>query len=465
MVAHAEGCGPTVGHACTAARASRLMPLVGDLLDRAARATPPATEDRRSGWWLRHTDNSTWWSGSVLAHGADDALVERIEATERFYAESDAIARFQVCPDCPANLDEALAARGYRWESPILLMTAEAIRCGQDGPPGVAVHLAGSPTRQWHEVLRVTTGAEANVEHETRRLEELALPKTFVTVLVGGEPVGIGRAVAETLDGSIQHGHGALGEAARCCPPHPVRNRPLGASSLRRGPLPAGGAVERARAPTLRESRIHAACDLPLPRPRYAHRPLSATAPGVAGNRTARRRPRSLAVPERRFSGRSNRATRSGRRVGIVPGGPAVGRAHDDGGAVLAEVPAGASGADLARRRRGRGRRTDGTLCGQVGSAVANRVETRKKVNRLVMHGSPNGPGEHAIVIACRRLPRALQEVSARPVSEQRVDGVAPPGSRAELDPSVTRTGGRGSDPSWGVLFAIVERPYVPGGW
>ena len=79
----------------------RRVRLVGELLDRAARAVPVAVEDRGTGWWFRHTDNDTWWSGAVLAHGAADRLGTRIDAAERFYAERDAVARFQVCAGCP----------------------------------------------------------------------------------------------------------------------------------------------------------------------------------------------------------------------------------------------------------------------------------------------------------------------------------------------------------------------------
>ena len=79
------------------------MNLAGELLERAARATPAAAEDRGSGWWIRYTDGNAWWSGAVLAHDAwdDGRLAERIEVAERFYAGRDAAARFQVCPGCP----------------------------------------------------------------------------------------------------------------------------------------------------------------------------------------------------------------------------------------------------------------------------------------------------------------------------------------------------------------------------
>jgi ribosomal protein S18 acetylase RimI-like enzyme len=142
--------------------------LVGDLLERAARATPAAFEDRGSGWWLRYADDSAWWSGAVLAHGPADRLERRIDAAERFYAERDAVACFQVCEDCPAGLDPALAARGYRLHAPIALLTRAAGGSAAAPPAGLTVRLETSQT----------SGVR-------------------LTVLADGEPAGTARAVAE----------------------------------------------------------------------------------------------------------------------------------------------------------------------------------------------------------------------------------------------------------------------------
>ena len=173
------------------------MGLVGDLLERAARATPPVVEDRRSGWWLRHNDNGTWWSGAVLAHGPADSLGERIDAAERFYAERAAEARFQICSDCAGGLDAALDERGYRWDAPISLLTRFA------GAPeevvvqsGMTIRVDSSLSAEWLAVSSATTGM-GDVEHDTGLLLRIDRPAVYVTVLANGEPVGIGRAVAD----------------------------------------------------------------------------------------------------------------------------------------------------------------------------------------------------------------------------------------------------------------------------
>lgn len=167
------------------------MGLVGDLLEKAARATPAAVEHRRTGWWLRYTDNVTWWSGAVLAHGAADDLERRIDAAERFYAERDAIPRFQICPDCPGPLDQVLAERGYRWDAAVLLLTAMAATpAGECAPTGATVRLDDSLGPEWLAVLSSTTEPETEVDHETRLLPGVDRPQAYVTACIGSDQSG-----------------------------------------------------------------------------------------------------------------------------------------------------------------------------------------------------------------------------------------------------------------------------------
>ncbi|MGZ4594201.1 MAG: GNAT family N-acetyltransferase [Actinomycetes bacterium] len=176
------------------------MNLAGELLERAARATPAAVEDRASGWWVRHTDGNAWWSGAVLAHDAadDGRLVERIEAAERFYAARDAAARFQVCPACPPDLDRTLAGRGYRWDAPISLQTMDVAAPVEAGPaPGLDVRVGSGLDPGWLAMLSTTGGPQTVVENETRLLNRVGLPSAYVTVFSDEELVAIGRAVAD----------------------------------------------------------------------------------------------------------------------------------------------------------------------------------------------------------------------------------------------------------------------------
>lgn len=181
------------------------MSLGGELLERAARATPATVEDRSTGWLLRHTDGSAWWAGAVLAHDAADqdattgrGLADRIAAAEQFYAEHRAKARFQVCDGCPPGLDAMLAERGYRRESPISLRVASRERLVV--PPeafGLEVRVVAEVDEAWLAVLRSTPEAPVNADYEARLLRRVRLPSAYVTVFGAGEPVAIGRAVAD----------------------------------------------------------------------------------------------------------------------------------------------------------------------------------------------------------------------------------------------------------------------------
>ena len=174
--------------------------VAGELLERAARATPAAVEERGSGWWFRHTDGNAWWSGAVLAHDASDdgRLADRVEAAERFYAERGTTARFQICPDCPRDLDRVLADRGYRWDSPVSLQTMDVAGPVEVRPAsGLEVRLGSEPDPGWLAVLAATGGPRTVVENETRLLDRMGMPSAYVTAFAGDEPVAIGRAVAD----------------------------------------------------------------------------------------------------------------------------------------------------------------------------------------------------------------------------------------------------------------------------
>ncbi len=166
-------------------------------MERAARSTPAAVEDRSSGWWFRHTDSETWWAGAVLAHGVNQQIEDRVTLAERFYVEHDALTRFQVCPACPEDLDAVLAERGYRLEAPIaLLVTKGGTPTPCTAAAGVSVRIEESPTAGWVHVLNASQHKDA-AEAERRMIARVRLPSAFVTAYYAGEPVGIGRAVAD----------------------------------------------------------------------------------------------------------------------------------------------------------------------------------------------------------------------------------------------------------------------------
>lgn len=171
--------------------------VAGELLQRAARAWPVADQGRQDGWWLRHTDVGPWWSGAVLAHGAGDRLEERIAAAERFYTRHDTWPRFQVCPDCPADLDTVLETRGYGVECAVALMTATA-PCARSGGSGWDVRVEPVATPAWLAVRAATSRAFLDTAGLVQRLHAVTRPQAFVTVMGPDRSLGIGRAVADT---------------------------------------------------------------------------------------------------------------------------------------------------------------------------------------------------------------------------------------------------------------------------
>lgn len=196
---------------------------VRGLQERAARALPATVQQHRDGCWLRHTDSSMWWVGAALLHGpAQEPLGARIAAVERFYAEHAVAARLQVCPACPAGLDAALADRGYRRSATMLLMVADA--AVPSAPTALRVDVSDRPDPTWLTLWTAVQAPAADRAAEQRLLRRVQGPSGFVTVFAAGQPVAVGRVVAEqgwagvfgmaTLPGARGRGAGGVVLAA-----------------------------------------------------------------------------------------------------------------------------------------------------------------------------------------------------------------------------------------------------------
>jgi ribosomal protein S18 acetylase RimI-like enzyme len=91
--------------------------LISHLEELAANAWPAEVVQVVDGWRLRFNRNVTRRANSVWPNqaGNDHTLEEKLALVEDFYARRGCPARYQICPAAqPANLDEILAARGYR---------------------------------------------------------------------------------------------------------------------------------------------------------------------------------------------------------------------------------------------------------------------------------------------------------------------------------------------------------------
>lgn len=172
---------------------------VRGLQERTARALPAEEVVDAGGWWLRHAPNLSWWVGTVLPHGAagPHELLDRVVAAEEFYASRGAAARFQISPSaCPDGLDDLLAERGYRRESPVSLRAAPTAHVLDQASAGsLRVRLDERPTRPWFEVRQAVNGGDARAEREM--LDRVDRPSAYASVSLDDGVVAVGRAVAD----------------------------------------------------------------------------------------------------------------------------------------------------------------------------------------------------------------------------------------------------------------------------
>ncbi|MER6988282.1 GNAT family N-acetyltransferase [Saccharopolyspora hirsuta] len=161
----------------------------GAEIERAAAATWPAsTVERVDGWLLRHCDLlARKRSNSALPpeEGWSPAGVERVE---QFYAARGAAAVVQVSPlERHADLDAALAERGYRSVSPTEVMFADAGQVVGACPAGeFEVRLEPRPRSPWLDAVEAVGGAP---EPSLDRVPE---PARFAIASRDGVPVGVG---------------------------------------------------------------------------------------------------------------------------------------------------------------------------------------------------------------------------------------------------------------------------------
>ena len=168
------------------------------LQERAAQAFPAVRLEHLDGWWLRYAEGGAWWACSVLPHG--DTRPGMIRLVEEFYAGYGAPARFQISPGaCPADIDGALAVRGYRIESPMSLQSAATAYVIDRLPTGgLRVQLHDQPTDAWFDTWLAVHGTGSDPGPDWDILRRVERPSAYASVLTAAGVVGAGRAVAET---------------------------------------------------------------------------------------------------------------------------------------------------------------------------------------------------------------------------------------------------------------------------
>jgi GNAT superfamily N-acetyltransferase len=104
--------------------------LIRRIEEAAAAAWPAAVVREIDGWQFRLSGGVTRRANSVLAvrSGESVALAEKIRQAEQFYVEHNAPPCWHISPAVqPENLDEVLAERGYRIETPTFVQTATSV--------------------------------------------------------------------------------------------------------------------------------------------------------------------------------------------------------------------------------------------------------------------------------------------------------------------------------------------------
>lgn len=158
----------------------------------AARAWPPKRTVEVDGWRVRLSGGGSRRANSVLAigyAGSDlDASIARVEA---LYGEQKTRSYFHVSTiSDPPNLDAALAARGYVYEEPCLLMAKPLSPSAM--PAGVS--LSDAPTKEWLAIYTEPLDATRQAAAPSI-LAGVPQPRTFLLVERNGQPLSSALAV------------------------------------------------------------------------------------------------------------------------------------------------------------------------------------------------------------------------------------------------------------------------------
>jgi GNAT superfamily N-acetyltransferase len=145
------------------------------------------------GWQVRAAANGYGRLNSAWTAHFDDSLdlAEAIARTEAFYGDRALAARFMVLEiSAPGGLDDALAACGYRIDTPTLTLARDVdLRAMPDG-----AILAAGPTDAWLDLCRQSVSAERQRELPGA-LGRLPGERIFGAALEQGEVASIALAV------------------------------------------------------------------------------------------------------------------------------------------------------------------------------------------------------------------------------------------------------------------------------
>ena len=182
------------------------LPLIRTLEMLSANAWPPAEAVALAGWRLRFTAGVTRRANSVWPNGlhTEPAVDDLLNEVEAFYAERKQPARFQLSPAAePADLDQRLAARGYRSVARTAVQVAElASILRQTVPlrlhPEFEVEVAEEFDEEWFAAYLAVEHAD-DPQNTVRQLilQRIVPPVAFATLRIDGEAAAVGLGVVE----------------------------------------------------------------------------------------------------------------------------------------------------------------------------------------------------------------------------------------------------------------------------
>ena len=179
------------------------LPLIRLLEELGANALGTEITETVGGWRLRAAPNAPFRrANSVLPLDSDDTPVgPRIEQVERFYADRGLPARYQLSPAAsPSDLDAALEERGYRYDAPVVVLTADAAMVSERTGPGdtdISSEIDGHWIEEYADAHGDDAVARARLTYYGRLLQELPGAVAAVVARREKKVVGIGLGVRE----------------------------------------------------------------------------------------------------------------------------------------------------------------------------------------------------------------------------------------------------------------------------
>jgi N-acetylglutamate synthase len=177
--------------------------LVRRLEEIAARAWPAGRVEELDGWRLRADQGVTRRANSVFANvsGGRLPLAEKLARVEEFYARERLPARYQLCPaSLPVNLDEALAARGYRSEARTGVQVAPlaGVLAATGTGPACRVRVSDRLEDAWFATYCRADGFRgADAAGREGILRRIFRPTGYALVELDGEVAAVGLGVAD----------------------------------------------------------------------------------------------------------------------------------------------------------------------------------------------------------------------------------------------------------------------------